>query len=168
MRLARVGLSLAVAFWMAGAGCLLGCEAMVSAASDNVSAKPAQGLAAIVSGDACASVKSHDCCAKHGAKSTPKSATESSASRTSSDSSARPKGERLVTATSAPMMSCPLALNASAILSKSGVDQDSAPALPARTINPVTVLPVWGSAFLHPLRLPNRGHTYLRCCVFLI
>jgi hypothetical protein len=24
------------------------------------------------------------------------------------------------------------------------------------------------SALTTPLRLPNRGHTYLRCCVFLI
>ena len=163
IRLARVALSLAVAFWMAGAGCLLGCESMVSAASNDGASTAGQGLAAIVSGDACASAQAHDCCARHGGKSVSKNSAHNPAPRSSTT-----KNERLITATSTPTMECPLALNASAILSKSGSDQDSSPVLASRTISPATARPEQESAFLHPLRLPNRGHTYLRCCVFLI
>jgi hypothetical protein len=66
------------------------------------------------------------------------------------------------------MDGCPLAVNATAALSKAKQDQSSS----VLTAN-------FASAFLSnspeqtiplsPLsRLPNRGHTYLRCCVFLI
>jgi hypothetical protein len=66
------------------------------------------------------------------------------------------------------MTDCPLAVTATAALSKAGSDQASA-ALPDSSESAVLANPPEQTiAFTRPLRLPNRGHTYLRCCVFLI
>jgi hypothetical protein len=73
-----------------------------------------------------------------------------------------------VEATPVPMMDCPLAVTATAALSKAGSDQASA-ALPDSSERPLLAnSSEQTSAFVRPLRLPNRGHTYLHCCVFLI
>ena len=162
VRLVRAGLALAVAFWMAGAGCMLGCENMVTAAASNGNATPANGLAAIVSGEACASAQSHGCCAKHKSTSRQTSAPKQVAS------SRTAPGAEVATAPPASMVDCPLALNATAALAKSGTEKTNSAVLAATVTNPVTTTLTYHSAFLHPLRLPNRGHTYLRCCVFLI
>src|SRR5919106_2044714 len=61
-KIVRVALSLVVAFWMAGAGCLLGCENMVANAAVHAPAQ-ANTLTIVASGDACATKRSHDCCA---------------------------------------------------------------------------------------------------------
>jgi len=64
-------------------------------------------------------------------------------------------------------MDCPMAVNASAALSKAQNDDTSVALLPAagELLSPATEQL---RALAPPLRLPNRGHTYLRCCVFLI
>jgi len=161
MRLARVALSLAVTLWMAGAGCMLGCENMASAAANNA-APNANSLATIVSGDACASAHSHDCCAKRGAKSA------QTAARRPTSQSRVPRDLELAGNTSEPMVDCPLAVNATAALSKSGADHTLGVVANTNATNPVIALTKQRNAFVHPLRLPNRGYTYLQCCVFLI
>ena len=162
IRVIRVSLALAVAFWMAGAGCLLGCEQMVNASAATAVASPASPTTIVASGSACASAhSSHDCCAKRG---------NASKSKTSAKPSAKAPSEKPESVEAIPvsMMDCPLAVTATAALSKAGSDQASA-ALPdssARTV--LANLAEQTTAFARPLRLPNRGHTYLRCCVFLI
>ncbi len=166
MRIVRVSLALAVAFWMAGAGCMVGCENMVMAAAPSEAASPASSPGIVVTGEACASMQSHDCCAKRGAHSAPKadhpkSVGQGNTKTTSSLALA-------LTATFPTMMDCPLAVNATAVLSKAEPD-DSNVALPsssegASLSNSAQQITALG----RPLRLPNRGHTYLRCCVFLI
>lgn len=170
MRIVRVSLALAVAFWMAGAGCMLGCENMVSAVASTDIKSPANSPIIVAAGDACASRQSHDCCAKHRAQSAAKPAPKAAAKSVSdklqfvADSRKEILGQSLAT-----MMDCPLAVNATAALARVGSDQASV-ALPssserASLSNP----PEQTSAFARRLlRLPNRGHTYLRCCVFLI
>jgi hypothetical protein len=104
---------------------------------------------------------SHDCCAKSGKHST---------SKTSANRSGKAPAERLESLEAVPvsMMDCPLAVTATAALSKAGSDQASA-ALPDSSARLVLAHSAeQTSALAHPLRLPNRGHTYLRCCVFLI
>src|SRR6185436_15980021 len=64
IRILRVVLGFAVALWMAGAGCMLGCENMVSAVAANDHHPATKGSELVVSGDACASMQGHDCCAK--------------------------------------------------------------------------------------------------------
>ena len=173
IRIVRVPLALAVAFWMAGAGCMLGCENMASAATSTEIASPAHSPAIVVTGEACASMHSHDCCAKRNTHSAAKAVTKTTSDKRQfvADSGRNIPADSLFAALGATfpsMMECPLAVNASAVLSKAGSD-DSNVALPssserASLSNP----PEQTSAFARPLRLPNRGHTYLHCCSFLI
>src|SRR5687767_15790062 len=56
-----------LAFWIAGAGCLLGCEGMAAAASAehlNLTSTSNHSSSLIVEGDACASTEGHSCCKK--------------------------------------------------------------------------------------------------------
>jgi hypothetical protein len=171
IRIVRISLALAVAFWMAGAGCLLGCENMVSAATATEIASP-NPPAIVVTGEACASMHSHDCCAKRNAHSAAKAVTNPTSDKRQfvADSGEKIPADSFLAALVAnfPMMECPLAVNASAVLSKAGSD-DSNIALPSGSeIASLSNLPKQTSALARPLRLPNRGHTYLRCCSFLI
>ena len=151
-KVARLVLALTVSFWMAGAGCLLGCGNSVSAA-EGVRAASADAQQVVMAGNACASAHSHDCCAKQHAR----KATANNL-------------EVLLAAVPSPigMEGCPLAVNATAAISKPG----SVQANPDTTL--VDSLPHVQSAGQRsnirsttPI-VPNRGPTYLRCCVFLI
>jgi len=188
IRIVRVSLALAVALWMAGAGCLLGCESMTVAASREI-APPANAAGVVVAGEACASMstmQSHDCCARRAhAASKAIAKTRSSSHRSQFDTVSRDlipaqKNDDLqvigntlsrefeLGATFPTMMDCPLAVNATAVLSKAGAD-DSNVALPTSAERgPLSNLTKQTIVLGRPLRLPNRGHTYLRCCVFLI
>jgi hypothetical protein len=161
IRIVRVSLALAVALWMAGAGCMLGCGNMASAAtsSDVVSHENTSTL--VASGAACASMQSHHCCAKHGSHSAAKATPKTNSNETASLILA-------VGSTPGTMMDCPLAVNSAAALSKAGSDQASVALPSAGGRTSLSELPAQASAFVRPLRLPNRGHTYLHCCVFLI
>jgi hypothetical protein len=157
MRLVRVLLALVVAFWITGAGCLFGCENMTSAMASANSETSASNLATVVSGDACASMQSHDCCAKHRGKTSAQRRTVTGAAQ----------GIEII-GISPAMTDCPLAINATAALANPRTDQSKTIALTNSAINQNLEPLEHRGAFLHPLRLPNRGHTYLHCCVFLI
>jgi hypothetical protein len=163
IRIVRVALALAVAFWMAGAGCMLGCGNMVSAAANSEAASPASSPTIIASGEVCASLHSHDCCAKHGGANRTASRGVKSQPPTSATAVMTELG-----ATSSSLMDCPLAVNATAALSKAKQDQSSQALLLTRTNSPISLLPEQAAALSPPPRLPNRGQTYLCCCVFLI
>jgi hypothetical protein len=200
IRIIRVTLAVAVAFWTAGAGCMLGCENMVSAAVDHSSsaghsdgADAAAGTnasAIVVSGDACASMKSHDCCAKRGKPSVAPRAKQSPAaeplrlpsSKLTANSArdfkvrafgnhARAHLDEVATEAAAPistMRDCPLAVNATAALSKARPDESGSAIVLARAFAPSNSVQEQLAALAPLSALPNRGHTYLRCCVFLI
>jgi hypothetical protein len=173
VRIIRVGLALAVALWMAGAGCLLGCENMVAAAGSEstqaaMSMTPANSATIVAAGNTCASMQSHDCCTRHGRK-----AAAKSTSRSASQPTVEPKTPAVTVAvelgaTSSMMMDCPLAVNATAALSKAKPDTSRTPL--AHTVAGVRLpfLEEQTIALSPTPVLPNRGHTYLRCCVFLI
>ena len=163
-RIVRVVLALAVAFWMAGAGCMLGCENMVAAAASSAASSPASAPTIIATGEACASIHSHDCCARHGARRAQSSSAQSNSSAVDSTAVAMTD----LGATSGSMMDCPLAINATAALSKAKQDQSSNALLLTRANGSIPDLHEHGTALSLPPRLPNRGQTYLRCCVFLI
>lgn len=163
LKIVRVMLALVVALWMAGVGCMLGCENMVAGAVSSAVASPASSPTIVVSGEACASIHSHDCCAKRG---TPSAARASTRSRSIGGTPSSPVAA--LTGTMPTMIDCPLAVNAAAALLKAGTDEARV-ALPSSTARELLVsLPEHPKGFARPLRLPNRGHTYLRCCVFLI
>jgi hypothetical protein len=162
-KIVRLLLAPALSLWIAGVGCMFGCENMVAAAGQSGTRQPAKlaghNLAIVATGDACSSAKSHDCCAKRKTKSQHNSRpTETSnATLIASDQSS-----------SSEMMGCPLAVNATAVVTKSSSKQVAAPAaLPDSTLLGVN-LQEQNASLSTRARLPNRGHTYLRCCVFLI
>jgi hypothetical protein len=155
IKVARLVLALSVSFWMAGAGCMLGCGNSVSAA-EWVRAESADAPQVVIAADACASAHSHHCCPKQLAR------------KTTAKTLSNP--EVLLAAVPSPMgmEGCPLAVNATAAFSK----PSSAQANPDATL--VDVSPRLQGAgrrsnisSTSPL-IPNRTPTYLRCCVFLI
>lgn len=147
-RAVRLFLAVSVSIWMAG-GCLFGCSSSVTAHESEDSAQT------IVAGESCHTERSHDCCATQ----KPKKQIAPTSPTTGPTLSPGPRGM---------MKDCPLVVNGTAATSKS-----SSP-LPDPARGPVAVLPFVQTAseqfdtFLVVPVLPNRGPTYLRCCVFLI
>jgi hypothetical protein len=159
IKVLRVALSLTVAFWMAGAGCMLGCGNMTAmAASDHA---PSTDATVVVANDSCAAMHGHDCCAKRAAKKAP----AKEASEFLSPIAAALESDGF----SPAAMDCPLAVNASAALAKVQQQDDPDAVVTSETHREIFAsLSEQSRALATPLRLPNRGHTYLRCCVFLI
>ena len=152
----RLLLAVSVSVWMAG-GCLFGCsnnEVLAAEVSQDVST-PA------VADDSCNRSRKHDCCTRPNAQKTQKSKKIARRPVQAPDSSA-------LTALPHTMKDCPLMTNATAVTSKSNGS------LPDPGHSSVAVLPAIRNtteqAEFIPVRsyLPNRGPTYLRCCVFLI
>jgi hypothetical protein len=174
-RIVRVSLALAVAFWMAGAGCLLGCGGMTSAAVLSNIETPKNSTVIVATGSACASMhSSHDCCAKNG-PSVSKATSKPVSDKPQLVANPREKIEaeaydklKFVEELPATMMDCPLAVSATAALSKAGPDQSNVALSSTSGRTALSNSLERNSAFARPLRPPNRGHTYLLCCVFLI
>jgi hypothetical protein len=161
LRIARMGLAATLVLWVAGAGCLLGCEGMMTAAaSENSAVAPhAKGdLNLVVSGEACASAKSHDCCAKQSHRTQPKAQglEKQTATLVETDPS------------SSGMAACPLAMSRTVVVAKKSTDDTRS----TSTVANANISTQNHNEQPHPvvtqLRLPNRGHTYLRVCSFLI
>ncbi|MGI8917897.1 MAG: hypothetical protein ACR2H6_04785 [Pyrinomonadaceae bacterium] len=169
-KIVRGGLGLALSFWIAGAGCMFGCQNMVAfAASRDEAVDHEPSLAAVVSGDACAAAGSHDCCAKKKAEA--KAKTQNANNRlTLKLATLISQSESLNTVPSSGGRECPLAVNrAIAVTKRSDNNKQSAtPAVIAVSTPAVPVLTEQHAALSRSWHLPNRGHTYLRCCVFLI
>ena len=150
-KLVRLLLSIIVSIWLAG-GCLFGCSNSAMAATAVESSTQA-----VDEGESCHSTQTHDCCA---AKKPKKQAVRQDR---------QPEG--VASFTPAPhdaMGDCPLAMNTTAVTSKSSAhvaDPGS---------GPVAVLPALEKQTqstnntLVVSYLPNLGPTHLRCCVFLI
>jgi hypothetical protein len=138
----RLG-ALALALWLGGFGCLLGCEPMASAAGvEHMAHAPdaAESHAAM----------NHGCC--HHAK------KDARAESTSVEANAR---------ADVGQSSCPFSTPATESSRKVGVK--SAAATVAHGALPTVALA--STSFDSPhgrARPPDRGGTYLRCCVFLI
>jgi hypothetical protein len=161
LKIARMGLAATLVLWVAGAGCLLGCEGMMTAAaSENSAVAPhAKGdLNLVVSGEACASAKSHDCCAKQNQRAQPKAQRLEKQTATLVETDPSSSG----------MAACPLAMSRTVVAAKKSTD-DTRSTTTVANANISTQNP---NEQPHPivtqLRLPNRGHTYLRVCSFLI
>ena len=163
IRIVRVTLALAVAFWMAGAGCLLGCEGMIAAASGEEAQSQVSDLTVVASGDACASMRSHDCCARRNKHAQTSNSTTPAPAATSTSALTSLLGQ-----TPTSMRECPLAVTATAALSRTNHNPSAGPLLLARPTGFIPQLEEQTRPLSQQIRLPNRGHTYLHCCVFLI
>jgi hypothetical protein len=162
LKVVRSVLALALGLWVAGAGCLLGCEGMMSAAAASESSSAgyeATGdLNLVVSGEACASAKSHDCCAKRNQRAQAKAqpAEKQAATVVETDPA------------SSAMSDCPLAMSRTLVVAKKGIGETRSAATVANANLPTQNLIEQPAPLVSQVRLPNRGHTYLRCCSFLI
>ena len=183
-RTIRVSLAFAVSLWMAGAGCLLGCESMAMGSPDAANgASSGDASSPVVSQESCASHQKHSAKAKaadtapaaiakkhhsnHHAAQTNKSPANI---RETPESSRRAHHNALTSAFArrSSVMECPLAVNATAALSKASADNGKiAPAVTTANRR-LPGAPERTNALVRPPHLPNRGHTYLQCCVFLI
>ncbi len=160
-RIVRFVLAPLLSLWIAGAGCMMGCEGIVAAAATVASSismhsvhHSEQNATIVASGHACSS---------SGAKNA--SETKSAVKQTSKSATT------LVTlggSSSGMMKDCPLAVSRAAIASKTRNNEIAAAPVLAHSILPAENAVERTSPLSTPLRLPNRGHTYLRCCVFLI
>lgn len=138
-RLIAVGLVL----WLGGAACVLGCEAGVSAATVDASQ-------ASTSIESCPlKAAGHECCHQ---------GEEGSDEVSSGTISSSPDG----------MMCCPLAGHSALAASKSSIADAPAAALSVRETLPVPREGMLVTSPARGLRVPDRGGTYLLCCVFLI
>ncbi len=166
-RIVRFVLVPLLSLWVAGGGCLLGCQGMVAAAATVPNSIPAEHSAdhslqqttIVASGHACSSTASHSCCTKKARESKPEVKRSSQ-----SDSIWVALGG----SSSGMMKDCPLAVGRAAIAAKIRTNEVAAASALAHSTVPDENLPELTSPLSAPTRLPNRGHTYLRCCVFLI
>jgi hypothetical protein len=180
MKTLRLVVSLSLVLWVGGAGCVFGCETLAMAASGQGAAATDHNqahldLSTLVSGEACASAADHNCCAKHHASSAQSVIIRSTKRARASGKPGPNSVDRPGVATSSivlalsdgTMHTCPLAMNATALATKARSDEST---------NSVALAPVNLTAIdlekpttsFPPTFFNNRGHTYLRCCVFLI
>jgi hypothetical protein len=152
-RIVRLTLAPMLALWVAGTGCLFGCEMRMQAADETTSHAAGQAFT-LVSGEACASSKSHDCCAKQNRSKL--GGVTGNASVGFGQSS------------SGLMEPCPMAINATAVVSK--IRTTKHVSLPAINydLKAAQTKDAQHPSFATHFVLPNRGHTYLVCCTFLI
>ncbi len=126
----------------------------------------------IVSGEACASSGSHDCCAKKKAEAasrTQKAKTQKAGSRPPLKlATLLSQAESLKPVPSSGGRECPLALSRAVAIAKKDDNQNLATPVAVAVATPAQVPIEQHAALSRAARLPNRGHTYLRCCVFLI
>jgi hypothetical protein len=137
----RLGVS-ALALWIGGFGCLFGCRMNASAANVGEMRMPAASVLQHAMG--------HGCC--HAAKKDHRVVASSLDAGATADAEASP---------------CPFSTPAADSGRKVGVK--SVAAVPAQNSRPP--VPTAQASFDPPInraRAPDRGGTYLRCCVFLI
>jgi hypothetical protein len=131
--------ALALVLWLAGVGCIIGCEM-------NVAAAPKEEAQASSEGDSCPMESGgHDCCKEDG------------------DGAANVRLPKHTTHISC----CPLA-NLSADPARKISTKDVPLAVAGSGLHVASDTRTSTQLPAYRLRVPDRGSTYLRCCVFLI
>ena len=128
--------------WLAGAGCIIGCSGEV------VGAAPADESPASIREDSCPAFSGHGCC--HRAESTGDTASV-----------------RTLPKYPENIFRCPLA-GQTADPARKVSSSDAPPALEAHGLWAAPEALISATLPASRLRVPDRGGTYLRCCVFLI
>jgi hypothetical protein len=170
-----------LSLWITGAGCMLGCEGMVATAATRGAGQDASSsvhsghsLTIVATGHACSSKapvavspevpnQSHDCCKQN--RTGPRSERQPDIEPSNASAATIvPSG-----ASSSGMTGdCPLVGSKTAVVTKVRRTEASAPQLVVHSYLRAQNLLEQSNPLSTPRLLPNRGHTYLRCCVFLI
>jgi hypothetical protein len=161
LKVVRLLLAVCVSVWLAG-GCLLGCGNMAMAAQSDE-----QSSEAAVEGASCHTAQAHHCCSAKPAKQA-RPAKQPLAKQAKIDSKLTESYLALSSMPRGMMNDCPLAMRGTVITSKASSnapDSDHATSAQLPLSNGNGELAQ--KHVVAPL-VPNRGPTYLRCCVFLI
>lgn len=173
-KIVRFILAPLLGLWVAGAGCMLGCRGMVGAGAagterdGSTSLHSSQGVTIVASGHACSSGsssaselnnKSHNCCKRSSTEVKPRPARISTEAATLIQFGASSSGM---------MKDCPLAGSKIAVVTKNRSTKTEASPAVAHSYLPAQNFLEQTTSLSTAPRLPNRGHTYLHCCVFLI
>ena len=174
-RIVRCCLAFTLSLWVAGIGCIFGCEGRGAAAANRTSYEGRQDEStSIISEHSCSSANSHSCCAKKAER----QAAHRAQNGSSKETTAEPVGNGASEIAAPTLIStndsrsgvkeCPFAGSRIAIAAKGqNTVVAAAPAIAhSNFFSGPSLEP--NLNWVSPLRLPNRGHTYLRCCVFLI
>lgn len=159
MKILRVALSLSLVFWIAGFGCIVGCEKSAMGGTEAHHRPADLSASTVISGPSCHQAVEHSCCAKHRQHSKAGNGVEPSKSQLTSATVVEMGGGM--------MRECPMALNAKALGTKPRTDE-AATTIALEPIDLPLFNTVQATVTTAPSFLSNRGHTYLRCCVFLI
>ena len=174
-RIVRCTLAFALSLWVAGIGCIFGCEGRGATAANPTSYEGRQaGSTPIFSEHSCSSGNSHNCCAKNAER----QAAQRGRNGTSQEVTPKPAGNGASEIFAPTLLStndsesgvkeCPFAGSRIAIAAKGHNTVVAAPPAIANSMflsgPSLESNLIWAS----PRQVPNRGHTYLRCCVFLI
>jgi len=150
-------LSIALVFWCAGAGCMMVSYARASMSEMDSAGPSTQQAMSHMS----ASLDAHECCkAKHKAEKRTHSVKWPSNSEFTEFTIPAP-------APSGAMSCCPLTSGSIVVASRSQSDY-SAPALAPADSSSLKLSSSHAKPVAVPLRLPNRAHSYLLDCAFLI
>jgi len=148
-RFLRLLLAISVSLWISGAGCLWGCSKMAMASTSQPSVRESS-----VTAHSC-HAKAHDCCAKK-------------SRQTGVSQINLPNLSALGVLNEGMMTECPMAVNASAIVSKANPTSLDTTQVNVVAIPFYKVSSSYRVAAAPPVEFLNRGPTYLRCCTFLI
>jgi hypothetical protein len=173
LKIPRLVMSLSLVLWVGGAGCLMGCQNLATAVMGKGGGAAQQGTAAVVSGESCAAVGDHSCCAK------PRAAAMHQRPAPQAWSASGPKAAKLAELSDIPPAAvlpepdgpehnCPLVASATALATRVRADESSTQTALWPAALPLSDASLTVIQSSTPTYCNNRGHTYLRCCVFLI
>jgi hypothetical protein len=136
--------ALVLVLWLAGVACIIGCEMNTAAAT--VTRAPGEAAQTATEGESCDTTAGHDCCQKKKGGGTPSLRS----SQTGSHSSC-----------------CPLAALSADPARKLGT-KNVPLALAGKSLQSASARRIPAELPSYKLRVPDRGSTHLRLCVFLI
>jgi hypothetical protein len=166
----RVATALSLVFWVSGLTCAFGCESFPMTGSSQSTEHGQSGSNVTQDKSAsCAAHATHSCCSKHHASSQHAATSSENASSRGMqfDVLMAPGSSAAMQIAGGMAHECPLAINGTALATKLGTDESTIAiafepgASPQASVGQLAVPAA-------PLFYSNRGHTYLRCCVFLI
>jgi hypothetical protein len=165
---------LALGFWLAGAGCLLGCEGMVTAAAgqeSKLSSHSSLTAPIVAEGNACSSSEGHSCCKKKASEVRRRPAVHDANPRVLVRANVPTTQNftegRLAESSTNGMNTCPFAISRALAVAKIHDSKMSATAAVSHE-SPAARVREQKSSLSTLSPMPNRGHTYLSCCAFLI
>lgn len=174
-KLVRYPSAFALSLWIAGIGCIFGCEGRVAGAVNHPAYEGQQSEhARLAAGHSCSSAGFHSCCAKNAQSRAAKPGWHRSPTGFHGEIQKSWTAEDLepkLSTTNNPssgLKDCPFAVSRITVAAQGrNLVMGATPAVSHTSLHTASSLRQ-RLILSGPSRVSNRGHTYLRCCVFLI